>query len=307
MSFRIKRGKPIRRELKRLLRRQLKRAHHHLEQDAGKNVHAARKSVKKARAIVRLLREAKAAGLRKDGRRLRAAGRILSKLRDADVVLGTLGRLNGVVRAPAHTLATIRRELTHARARTISDAATDRGIAQAAHALRAVRRSATDWKVPAIEPLDCPELVKGAYRAGRKAMRRAQRTSRASDLHEWRKRIKLLWYELRLLEQWAPSLDALIEDLDKLQTALGEHHDLFVLRSMIANAGNGRGADARITLRDVAKARQDTVRARAFALGRRLLGGKPKAFARIVREALAVASLSRAESSADQSAASRAA
>jgi CHAD domain-containing protein len=292
MSFSLKPGKPIRRELKRVVRHQLQRAQTHLEQSAGDDVHAARKGVKKARAVVQLLRQADTAGMRKDRLRLRDAGRTLSDLRDADALVATLDRIgqqrpNGV---SEHSLATIRRELARAKARIVEDASSDGRVARAAHVLRAVRCSAADWKIPVLDARDLPDLVKTTYRASRKAMRRAEKRSRASDLHRWRKRVKALWYQLRLVEECAPGLRDTIQQLDQLETSLGEHHDLAMLQSVIANDESLRrgAADALSELSEVSTMLQNSLRRKAFDLGRRLLAAKPKMFAQTMRDALSV-------------------
>ena len=170
MSFTIRPGKPIRSELKRVVRQQLKRACEHLERRAGSHVHDARRCVKKARAIVVLLRQIETPGLRKDARRLRSAGRKVSAWRDADVVLGALLRVSRAagLEVPRPTLSAFRRDLTRARAQIVARVVDDGAVARAAGRLRAVRRSAADWDVPAIKPSDLPGLVKVAYRTARR-------------------------------------------------------------------------------------------------------------------------------------------
>ncbi len=288
MSFSIKPEKSIRRELRRVVRQQLKQARRHLEPGAGFQLHAARKAVKKARAIVTLLREAKTAGLRKDARRLRTAGRTLSKLRDADAVIDTLGRVsrNAEPPVPEDTLLAIRSHFRHARAQVVADAIADGSVARSAGLLGAVRRAAADWDLPAIDLLELPALVRVAYRSAHKAMRRAERTSRPSDLHSWRKGIKTLWYELRLLNGLVPSLGGTIKELGRLEGLLGEHHDLAVLASAIGTLGPPDADDMRRALSDAARAQQHAVRQEAFRLGRRTLAHKPRVFARALRDAL---------------------
>ncbi len=290
MPFSIKPGKSIRSELQRVVRHQLKLAHALLvEEGDGADLHSARKSVKKARAIVVLLREAKTTGLRRHDHRLRAVARTLSGLRDADAVIGTLRRVGQAAgpSIPEHIVSAFRRDLARARARTRTRMVDDGSVAQAADQLRAVRSAVADWDVPAIHSRDLPELVRVAYRAASKAMRRADRTSDAADLHEWRKAVKTLWYELRLLERGlAPSVRATVADLDRLETLLGEHHDLSVFTSTITKGGPSFAGAARKALTGAATARQDAVRQEAITLGHRVLADKPRVFARMLRKAL---------------------
>jgi hypothetical protein len=50
-----------------------------------------------------------------------------------------------------------------------------------------------------------------------KALARAKTTRRASDFHEWRKRVKTLWYVLRLLGDADAALKAQVEKTHRLE------------------------------------------------------------------------------------------
>ena len=290
MSFQLKPGQPVRRELKRMVRDQLQRAQGHLHDGAESHVHQARKCLKKARAVVELLKRADTSGAGKDRHRLQAAGRILSALRDADAVISTLDRVGREFpeRLSEHTLARVRREFARARKRRIADARKHRCVAHVADTLRGVRRSTAKWAIPKVALLDLPQLVKASYRAARKAMRLARRTAHASDLHLWRTRVKTVWYQLRLLQASAAALRPLIGDLKKLETFLGEHHDLSVLRSGIAKEPSLRRAvGGELTqLTELSTTMQGRLSRQALDIGRRLLAAKPKEFSRAVRDAL---------------------
>jgi CHAD domain-containing protein len=304
MSFRLKPGKPIRRELKRIVRNQLQRSRMHVEEgvDIEPHVHEARKSVKKARAVVRLLRQAGTPGIRKAERRLRDAGRTLSDLRDAAAVVATLDRVRQSFprRLSRHTHAIVHRDLARASARRVADVGRHGRVARAAEALHAIRQSAATWKIPSVDPLDLPDLLKTGYRAARKAMRRAEKSTCADDLHRWRKRVKTLWYQLRLLEGSMPALGDTIRDLDKLETILGEHHDLSVLEATIADDASLRRAVAdRAKLTELSTAMQTTLRRKALRLGRRLLAPKPSVFSGAVLSALSVSRPNAADADRD--------
>jgi CHAD domain-containing protein len=290
MSFSLKSSAPVRRRLKQLVRHQLRQAGPALRADGEGAVHAARKSVKKVRAIVGLLCLADANVPRKDERRLRAAGRALSTLRDSDAVIATFDRLRRRFpkRLPEHTSALIRGQLVRIKTRIAREARGTQRVDRTAHTLRDVQRSVKEWKLPDIDPLDLPDLLKVSYRRSRKAMRRAQKTIRGSDFHRWRKRIKSWWYQLRLMEPLAPGLAAQLRRLEQLETWLGEHHDLEVLQATIAGdedlRSRLRGALAAVTM--MCRSLQRTLRRKALPLGRRLLAKPPKVYARTLRQAL---------------------
>ena len=290
MAFKLDPKQPIRRGLKQVARRQLKGAEEHLRQDREGDVHEARKSVKKVRAIVSLLEQAGARALDKDQRRLRAVGRTLSAVRDTDAMITTFDQLRAdpQMRLSEHTSAVLRRHLVQTKTRVVEEALANQRLTHAADTLRAVRRSVKRWQVPAIDAPDLANLVKAGYRAGRKAMRRAHGDLNPSELHRWRKRVKTLWYQLRLAAPLAPALRGKIRRLKQLERWLGEDHNLSLLQATI---GDDRDLRRRVptAVREVvmrSRSQQTTLRRKSFALGERLLTERPKAFARDLRRAL---------------------
>jgi len=169
--------------------------------DPDKAVHEARKSVKKARALLRLV---KGATLNAP---LREIGRSLSDFRDSAVLVETLDSLG------APKPAAVRRELV--RRRKVPTPETLHGIAD-----RLEERAAQveEW------PLKKHGFEKAGDKA-KKARKRAEESGTAEDLHEWRKRVKDQWYHVRAFG----GNDE--EKLKKLQRLLGHHHDLEVLRA----------------------------------------------------------------------------
>ncbi len=59
--------------------------------------------------------------------------------------------------------------------------------------------------------------LKRTYKQGRNSMARAQAEPSVENFHEWRKRVKDLWYQMRLLESvWPAMLKSLANELEKL-------------------------------------------------------------------------------------------
>jgi hypothetical protein len=280
--------RPIRRGLQHLVRKTLRRASADLQHEPERAVHEIRKRVKQVRAIVKLLQQTEAGSLDKDARRLRAAGQRLSILRDTDAVIATFDhlRMRFPTRLPEHTYAIVRRQLVRAKARIMRDARADESLAHVAHTLHAVCRSVKRWRLPAIEVLQWPALLKEGYRASRTAMRRAHEEMSPSVLHRWRKRVKTLWYQLRVAELLAPGLRHEMRRFNQLQTWLGEDHDLSVMQETIAGDIwlHRMPADVR-ALAAMSSAVQTAIRRKSFTLGERLLAERPKAFARRLRRA----------------------
>ena len=288
MAFALNPTRPIRRALQHVVRKTLRHAGEDLQHDPESAVHAVRKRVKQVRAIVEVLHQTDTDSFDKDARRLRGAGQRLSILRDADAVIATFDHLRArfPTRLPEHTYAIVRRQLVRAKARIMRDARADQGLAHVAHTLHAVCRSMKRWRVPAIEVLQWPALLKESYRASRTAMRRAHEEMSPSELHRWRKRVKTLWYQLQVAELLAPGLRHEMRRFNQLQTWLGEDHDLYVMQETIADDIRLHQMPAAVrALAAMSSAVQTALRRKSFTLGKRLLADRPKAFTRRLRRA----------------------
>jgi CHAD domain-containing protein len=291
MSYVVRSERRVEKELQRIARTELGRAAASLRDAAGSGiVHDARKRVKKVRAVVTLIDESHEGCWTKEQKRLREVGRVLSELRDADAIIETFdGLRTGHPRGLSeHGYAAIRRQLTRRRTEAANRASGKNHLQWAARRLEKIRRSAKAWPIPSLKKSALPGLVKQSFRASRKAMKIALTEQNPNDLHDWRKRVKTLWYQLRLLRDLAPDLDSRIESLDTIAGLLGDDHNLEVLCATVADdrALEGRAADLhRFT--SIVRAQQAVLRRKTFTLGRRLHSETGKTFARSVGQMLA--------------------
>jgi CHAD domain-containing protein len=260
--------------------------------DTARAVHDARKDLKKLRSLLRLVRD----GLDKreykaESRRYRDAGRLLAGAREAEVKLDTLAALRERYGDELPATDDLERLLAAERDRIAQAGAADfeRKIEQAAATIAA---GGTE-----IDRLDLPdggfELlrpgVERSYRRGRDHLRALGDDPSDEDLHEWRKRVKDLWYHLRLLRPvWPAAMRAPIDVAHDLADVLGDHHDLAVLiadvearEPVVPVAGD----EARELVADsaelvaLARRRQRELLADAVALAAPLYAEKPKRFA----------------------------
>ena len=87
-----------------------------------------------------------------------------------------------------------------------------------------------DWPLErdGFEPLE--DGLERTYRRGRRDLARRGKDPTAENLHEWRKRVKDLWYHCAILERsWKPVMSALADEAHELSDRLGDDHDLAVL------------------------------------------------------------------------------
>jgi CHAD domain-containing protein len=293
MSFALARRKHLGDELTKVVRRELRKASRALRNRTSMPVEAAihesRKSVKKVRAAAALLERAGAKLPRKDRKRLKAAGKALSRLRDSAATVATLDRVRRRYpkRLPETTYDVLHRALVNAQDQQ-GERAERAGVAiEAAKALRKARRSAKAWTPDSIGLPDLVEVVGDSYRRSRKAMQRARETGQSATLHRWRKALKTLWYQLRLARPLTTGVAPLIADLKRLETELGNDHDLVILRATLRACGELRPMRPAVRQVDRLGARiRQQLRRRAFSLGRRVQARTPRGFARWLRSAM---------------------
>jgi CHAD domain-containing protein len=112
-------------------------------------------------------------------------------------------------------------------------------------------------------------------------MKRASADSSDENVHQWRKRAKDLWYQLRIVrDAWPALLGETIDQAHELTDLLGDHHDLAVLADDLRSRGD---LDDRGAFEDAIEKRQHELLGAALGIGRRLYAEKPKAFKRRIK------------------------
>jgi CHAD domain-containing protein len=149
--------------------------------------------------------------------------------------------------------------------------AADSAAAAVIEALGAVVERIDDW------PLHCEwssigQGIARAYRRGRDAFVEADIDPTTERLHDWRKRVKDLWYHQRLLsDAWPEVVGVFSEEAHRLSELLGDDHDLGVLADRVS------GADDAAVLEIVGEARAELLRD-ARRLARRVYAETGAAF-----------------------------
>jgi CHAD domain-containing protein len=257
----------------------------HSAKPTDQAVHTARKELKKARATLRLLRDALSdATYKRENVALRDAARPLGAARDAKALITTLDKLVERYGAPARALPVnrlkraLRRERSDARRRMHNGAGSVR-VQRAA--LRKSSRRAANWPTGRHGWDVIGKGLKRTYRNGRKALAAAESDESAGNFHEWRKQTKYLWHQLRILEpMWPGLIGELADQTHKLADYLGDDHDLAVLRERIlGDASVVQDAAALGALIALIDRRRSELQGKAFVLGRRIYEEKPKVFA----------------------------
>jgi CYTH domain-containing protein/CHAD domain-containing protein len=243
-------------------------------------VHGARKDLKKLRGLLRLVREELGRkAFKAENGRYRDAGRQLSGSRDAEVKLETLLALHhrfddlpgegakvweGLLESERDAIAAAMRDDREGR------------IAEAREAIAAGRDEIGRWSLRSDSWALIEPGLSNSYGDGRRALRRAEADRSAESVHEWRKRAKDLWYQLRIVEDaWPALLGEVVDQLHQLTELLGDHHDLAVLAG---DLGTREAVGDRDALGAAIEKHQEELLDAAFELGHRLYAEKPKAF-----------------------------
>jgi CHAD domain-containing protein len=258
---------PLDRRLVRHLRKQGRRLVEALEGDRGPEaVHDARRAIKQLRSALRLL-DGRLPGreLEPAASRLRELAHRLGPLRDHASQLAAFDRLAG--RGGAQ----MRRRL-EADPGGDADAAAFEAMATAA---RALRKRMHGWR-PRLRPRRLWKRLARSYRRARRVHRLAMAEPDGEHLHEWRKRVKDLAYQSRLLrkdrllpEAGRRALARWAERWGALADLLGELRDADLLAQRLGRAPPAR---ARVQLRLARRCarREARLRRQALRIGARL-------------------------------------
>jgi CYTH domain-containing protein/CHAD domain-containing protein len=288
-SYRLKRGEGAADGLRRIALGRAEKAGERLraatEDDLAEAIHGARKDLKKLRTVLRLLRdELGGKRYRRENKRYRDAARQLSASRDAEVKVATLRALERSAGEdfPAGPSLAWYEALEADRDRVAAERGeTGDAIERATAAIAAGGEEISGWSIESDSWRLLGPGIGRSYRDGRRALKRA-REGGAEDVHEFRKRTKDLWHELRLLRNsWPGLLEPTAEEAHSLADLLGDHHDLEVLAE---DLGSRTGVVAsREEFEALIEARQTRLLDEALGLGERLYAEKPKRFQRRLR------------------------
>jgi CHAD domain-containing protein len=287
MPYRLTQGESVDKGMRRIVTEELESAVSSLRNNddsaRDEGIHEARKSIKKLRAVVRLLMPGLGPAGTNDNIALRDTGRALSTLRDAAALIETVEVLSNQYFAdPAmEQLAVVRSALRRRMEDTVrgEDCRTVTGGAMAS--LKCLKKHPGKWQIAGGTFCAIAPGLENTYRLGRRRFKLARKNPTPENLHSLRKRVKDHWYHVRLLEgAWrlmSNGHSSRDKELRDLQDWLGEHHNLTVLRDAItadpAAFGGKKIIPAVLAL--ISRA-QDELQQQSLVLAARIYAGKPK-------------------------------
>jgi CHAD domain-containing protein len=258
MAYRLKLKEPLVKGVRRIVAEQLANAAARLQGDGDpeSGIHEARKSLKRTRALLRLVRPGLGeAQYRKSNDRLRDIARTLSAARDRDVVRAHLARLttaNPAVAGAKPSVATAKPAVAKAAARLSAALAQDpdgrapnngsrspasaRNMAEALAEIDAVRGDLAEL---GLHPASFETIVAGltkSHRSGCKALALAiANPTEEEALHDLRKAAQAYWRQMILVQQaWPEGCLARAAAAKAVADLLGQDHDVALLESVLA-------------------------------------------------------------------------
>lgn len=245
-------------------------------------VHEVRKSCKKVRALIRLVRSG-FAPYAHENEAFRDMARLLGGTRDEEVLILTCDRLSAHndVEADHSAIAAIRARLVEDKNASAGNGALQERLHAFREAMQQARNRAEDWRLETDGFDAFAGGLTDTLRRARKTMAAARAEPTADNLHEWRKSVKYHWYHARLLRNiWPDLMDPHVKAASDLADLLGDHHDLSVLREKLMEAPQRFGApDAVRSFADVVAKRERAEEKQAFELGGLLLAERARALA----------------------------
>ena len=288
MAYRIKRKERVEAGLRRIVRAQLRaavKAVDDKDRPQEERVHEVRTRLKRSRAALTLLRRAggrTGEAARKQDRRLRDNARRLARPRDLAVQVHTFRIL---AERLAHDLPVglleRMRDVGEQVRRKLKPKAVERDLKKTARALGRLARRTGPWRVAHGRRVVAKGIVT-SYRHARRAMTIVREQPTPERFHDWRKQVKLLSNQLKIVSRAVPELtETLAPKLERLGEVLGQIHDLDCAAATCERHPRWFGADAdREAVRALVAEHRVALERDAFSLAETVFAGR----ARDVRE-----------------------
>ncbi len=260
MAYRLKLKEPLVKGVRRIAAEQLANAATRLQADGDpeSGIHEARKSLKRTRALLRLVRPGLGeTQFRKSNDRLRDIARALSAARDRDVVRAHLARLTAenpsvakakqpvakakplIAKAAARLSAALAQASNSRTPENGSGAASPAPARNMAEALAEIDAVRGDLAEIGLHPASFETIVAGltkSHRSGCKALARAHANPTEEEaLHDLRKAAQAHWRQMILVQQaWPEVCQARAAAAKTVADLLGLDHDVALLENVLA-------------------------------------------------------------------------
>ena len=242
MSYQLDKGQALQKNISQIAAEELEGCLSSLETlGIHEAVHDIRKRLKKLRALARLVRdELGEENYKEINTYFRDLGREISDFRDLTAHLEILNHIqeryggylyvnffNSIIKQIEKDRSSMQQELE---ARNFFS---EHLVNKLEHA----RKELIKWPVNSNDIQIILPSIERVYKRGKKALAIAYESNAREKFHEWRKRVKYLWYQALLLQEtWPQFFETLELEIHALADNLGNDHDLMVLQEKL-NSG----------------------------------------------------------------------
>lgn len=289
MSYTLKPEESLSMGIKRIILEQIAQAIESLEDppegDRDEGVHDARKRFKKIRAALRLVRDEIGEEVyKRENVCYRDAGRRLSAARDSYVQIETLDDLRSYFsdELAEDAFEEVRQRLMGRYERiTRRILEQEEAMGEVVATLKTARRRVESLPIEKEGVSAFSDGLKRVYKRGYKGLGRARDEPLGENFHEWRKRVKYLWYHTRILEPiWPEMLEVLADYVHDLSDYLGLEHDLYELRELLREESELTGNEETLqALLGLIERRRYLLHEAAWPVGERIYAELPSDFA----------------------------
>ncbi|TLX63575.1 CHAD domain-containing protein [Stutzerimonas nosocomialis] len=253
-------------------------------EEQAEGVHQARKRFKELRALLRLVRTPLGKRFAQENRRIRDVGRDLAELRDVTAMLESWDALAEHYGQPfsAGPMQQVRQRLQARADNAMTGGEAGDTAARIPQVIAELERTVGEvegWSLSGKGFGLFAEGLARTYGDGRAELDLVRRDPSDEQLHEWRKRVKDLWYQTRLLmDAWPAVLRTQCKLLKRLADALGDDHDLAMMQQLMNQEPELFGSEeTRGQLQRYLRVRREQLQGDALALGGRVYAESPKA------------------------------
>lgn len=288
MALHFKRKEPVPKGVRRIARRRTEKALEALRHcERLEAVHTVRKEIKQLRGLLRLTRRAiPCSDYRGCSSGLRQVAGCLASARDAHVKVNALRDLTHEFRRElaSHPFQGIKGLLAEDCRREQAELCHSRAARQVEQLLKKFGRKAHGLRFKCSGWQAIGPGLRRSYSDGRRGYRRACRIG--ADFHEWRKRVKDLFYQVGLLYAiWPEQMGAAQAELDSLGECLGDAHDFALLiESKVLKRFRKCSEEEAKTLTALVEKRQKELHHSALMMGARFYHEKPSIFCNRLRQ-----------------------
>lgn len=291
MSFKLMPQDPLGETLRNIIEYQVSKMIHGLSDESiskRDGIHEMRRRSKKIRALLRLVQDNISSDVyRQENKCFSALSRTFNDVRDAEVLLETFAKVKehlGLERKGClgEIEEALGKNLNEERHKQLDE---NQGINGVVMGLQQALSRLNDWEIEGQGWSVLGAGILKTYGQGQVHLSQALALPSMTRIHEWRKKVRYLGFQLKLLQFLHPQVKKKFSQFAALGSLLGYHHDLAVLReTLLKNALGLKDSHSTSVLVDHMDMLSRGIEREVFVLGTHLFIKKPEKFEQSIKK-----------------------